>query len=92
MKTNKNQLTGCTIVLLTWKYEGPEIRRKVFLTPADYNILRRMLAGETEFPNAPEGTYTSPLGDTLSTPITTIRNIPHLQLVQRVGDIGVPND
>lgn len=90
MKPDKSLLLGMCIVLLTWKYEGPEIRRKVFLSHADYNILRRMLAGETEFPNAPEGTYTSPLGDTLSTPITTIRNIPYLQLVQRVGDVGVP--
>ena len=99
MKTTKDltPLFGTVVVILTWKYKDEqEVRKKVFLHPEDYQLLRILLAGQTGpkadnlFAAAEDLRQTYATGDTLSTTLTTISDISRLMLVQKVGQMTGP--
>lgn len=97
MKTSidSQKLVGKSLVLLIWKYpREPEIRRKVYMTEWDYDLLRKILCKkETEMALASaqeRNTYYSDEQATLSTELTTILQLNHLITVQLVGHVPSP--
>ncbi len=87
-ETDSTMLVGKSVVLITWKYPNEaEIRRKVYMDPDDYELLRKLLAGGLTQPDVDlaksRGTYVSLAA--ISTPVTTVSDIESISLVQIVG-------
>ena len=88
--TNKSRVVGACLVHLTWKYiNEPEIRRKVYLMPEDYLLLRKIKAQGISKADqdlaSQRGSFVSV--DTLSTDITTVADISSLSLIQLMGHV-----
>jgi hypothetical protein len=53
-ETDSTMLVGKSVVLITWKYPNEaEIRRKVYMDPDDYELLRKLIAGGLTQPDSP---------------------------------------
>ena len=89
-RTDKSRMRGACLVHLTWKYKGEaEIRRKVYLMPEDYQLLRKLKANGV---SSEESRVASQRGaflsvDTLSTEMTTVSDISNLSLIQLMGHV-----
>ena len=88
--TDKSPLRGACLVHLTWKYDkDTEIRRKVYLMPEDYRLLRKLkargLSNEEANIATQRGVFVSV--DTLSTEMTTVADISNLSLIQLMGHV-----
>ena len=92
---SKAALAGTYVVMLTWKYpQEPEARRKVYLLPEDYLLLRQLVSGRySGMPVDRRGHIIDAAGlrgtffdaDTLSTPLTTVGDLGALVLIQKIG-------
>ena len=85
------KMAGKLIVMVSWKYQQAphEIRRKVYMDPDDYQLLRRQVAVGVPQEQVDEarnrGVY---IGiDALSTPVTTIKNLDCISSLQVVGHV-----
>jgi hypothetical protein len=85
------EMAGKLIVMVSWKYpRAPhEIRRKVYMDPDDYHLLRRHVTvgvrQELVDDASNRGVYMGV--DSLSTPVTTIKNIDCISSLQVVGHV-----
>ena len=86
------EMQGKLIVMVSWKHDNmdSEVRRKVYLDPDDYGLLRRQITR-----GVPQNLVDSALRrgvyiatDTFSTKVTTLRSLGKITSLQIVGHVA----